>query len=66
MITMCESCENSHDDNEKKKPYRWMCNKFPRIDNSNFVSRDIRLTDPYMYCKDINGGACPLWKEGVK
>lgn len=63
MTTLCEDCEHSHSDNAKRKPYRWMCIMFPRIELDNFVTSEDRMNDPYMYCKDINGGACPLFKK---
>jgi hypothetical protein len=62
-MTLCEDCEHSHPTNKKRKAYRWMCMKFPRIEMDNFVTTDQRLSDPYMYCKDINGGICPLFKK---
>ena len=61
MTTLCDNCEHSHSDNEKRPPYRWMCTKFPRIEMDNFVTLDVRISDPYMHCKNINGGACPLF-----
>ena len=37
---------------------------FPR-DEINFVSNGLRLTDPFYYCKDINGlGQCRFFEKG--
>lgn len=63
MATLCEDCTNSHSENAKRKPYRWMCVKFPRLDASNYVTSKERVSEPYMYCKDINGGHCPLYER---
>ena len=62
-MTICEDCEHFHPDNAKRKPYRCMCMKFPRMDYANFVTTENRLSDPYMYCEHINGGACPLFER---
>jgi hypothetical protein len=61
-MTLCEECEHLHSDT-KRNPKYWMCVKFPRVDTQNFVTSEQRLTDPYMYCSQINGGACPLFQK---
>ena len=61
-MTLCEECEHLHPET-KRNPKYWMCMRFPRLDIQNFVSAKQRLTDPYMYCSQINGGACPLWEK---
>lgn len=63
MTTLCENCEHSHPENEKRPSYRWMCIMFPRVEQNNFVTTDNRLSEPYMFCKDINGGKCPLFQR---
>lgn len=60
MITMCEDCDNLHSDKGKNPKY-WMCTKFPRVEHNNFVTKETRLTEPYMYCSNINGGCCPMF-----
>lgn len=61
--TLCENCEYSHAENAKRPAYRWMCSKFPRVEAANFVTSAERMSEPFMYCKDINGGKCPLFKK---
>lgn len=63
MTTYCEDCEHAHAENDKRSPHRWMCVKFPRVEADNFVTKDLRRSDPYMYCYSINGGACPVFKR---
>lgn len=63
MATLCEECEYSHADNAKRPAYRWLCVKFPRLESANFVTSAERMTEPFMYCKDINGGKCPLFRK---
>lgn len=62
MPTLCKDCEHLYEET-KKNPRYWMCIKHPRLELGNFVTDELRMTDPYMYCKDINGGACPLFKD---
>ncbi len=62
MVTLCENCENLHSET-KGNPKYWMCIKFPRLEQSNFVTKESRITEPYMYCSQINGGNCPLFKS---
>ena len=61
-MKLCENCEYLHSE-RKRSPRYWMCLMFPRIDVGNFVTKEERLTDPYMYASQINGGNCPLYKE---
>ena len=62
-MTLCEECEHSHEENKKRPVYRWMCMRFPRMELDNFVSTDVRISDPYMYCSGINGGKCPMFQK---
>ncbi len=40
-----------------------LCIKHPRLDGFGFVRYDEwdRLA-PYLFCRDVNGGACPLYE----
>ena len=62
-ITYCNSCDNVALNSRKSPPWRWQCVKFPRIEGFGFVT-DEEWTNypPYAYCRDLNYGACPLWK----
>ena len=62
-VVLCEDCVHSHLGNKKRKPYRWLCTKFPRIENDNYVTRAEMINEPFMYCCNINGGACPLFEK---
>ena len=62
-LTICEDCEHMHPDSRNGPSWRAMCSKFPRLEGMGFVSRTFWSKDaPYMYCKDINGGACCVWE----
>lgn len=63
MTTLCEECEHLHPTSDKRPPYRWMCMKFKRVEQDNFLTKNERLTEPYMYCQNINGGICPLFEK---
>lgn len=63
MTTFCEECEHMHPDSRKAPSSRAMCIKFPRMSGAGFVSLDKWDKDaPYMLCRDINGGNCPLFE----
>ncbi|KKN17820.1 hypothetical protein LCGC14_0962020 [marine sediment metagenome] len=58
--TWCEDCDNRI---PAKYPTRDMCTKHPRHDGFGFVLRG-QWDDfpPYLFCKDVNGGGCPLFE----
>ena len=60
MTVYCEDCEHKID---AKTPRYWTCIKHP-LHETNFVSRSIRLQEPYLYCKSINRtGSCPDFEK---
>lgn len=61
MTTFCEDCDNVLEESRKKAPYYWTCTKFPNVEGGGFVQRNVRVNEPYMLCKGINGGACPCF-----
>lgn len=62
--TICEDCEHMHPESRKRASYWAMCMKFPRLEGQGFVSKDKWDSDPpFMSCRNINGGACPLFEE---
>lgn len=62
--TLCKTCDNVVEQSKSRHPSRWQCRMFPRTEGFGFVTDDTwDKFDPWMYCNDINGGACPLWKE---
>jgi len=60
MITLCDKCDNVVD--KKANPRYWACIKHIRL-LDGFVSSTARVTNPYLFCRDVNGGACPLFED---
>lgn len=59
--TLCRDCEHVHD--RKRAARYWLCIKFPRIEAANFVNPGEWVEqEPYMLCRYINGGMCPLFE----
>ena len=55
----CEDCDHHI---PTKDPRFDLCVKHPRLDGYGYVRKgtwDNR--PPYLYCRDVNGGACPLY-----
>ena len=62
--TICANCEHMHKPNQSDPFYRWLCLKHKRMQGMNPVTGDdTLLSPPYLYCKDVNGGACPLFER---
>ncbi len=61
MITRCEDCDHLHSSSRRdRREYSALCMKHPRIVRADLVFHEITDKDPpYMYCRGINGGACP-------
>lgn len=60
--TLCNHCDNVHPESRHSQPWRWMCTKFPRLEGFGYVTDDRwDKFPPFMFCNDINGGACPLY-----
>lgn len=60
--TYCRDCDHVVADSRKRHPAAWLCSRFPRVEGGGFVDPEKWVTDePFMKCKDINGGACPLF-----
>ena len=63
MITICDDCTHLHPDSTGP-PWSWMCNQHPRYEGFGFVTEDKwDKFPPFLYCKDVNSGACPLYEE---
>jgi len=39
-----------------------LCMKHPRIAKTDFVAESYLDGPPYLKCRDVNGGACPLFE----
>lgn len=64
-MTFCETCANVHMDSLRGPPWRWLCTKHARLNEGfGFVtSTTWDNAAPFLYCKDVNAGACPLYEE---
>lgn len=63
-MTLCEDCEYMHPSSRQGPSYRAICMKHPRLQGTQNVAKGRWDRDsPYMYCRDINGGNCPLFEE---
>lgn len=61
--TFCETCAHVYKVDRHDPPWRWLCIKHRRIEGFGFVTR--KTWDdfpPYLYCRDVNGGQCPLYE----
>lgn len=62
MPTFCRECDNVHAESRKRVPSQWLCSKFKRLEGHGFVDPEKWAEmEPFMKCRDINGGACPLF-----
>lgn len=62
--TYCSDCAWLHPDSLNGPSHAAMCSQFPRKQGFGFVTHNLWDKDkPFMLCRDINGGACPLFKE---
>lgn len=63
-MTICMQCKHLYKVRESDPWYRWLCMKHPRLQGLNAVTGDDTLqSPPYLFCRDVNGGACPLYEE---
>jgi hypothetical protein len=61
-VTYCEDCDNMLESSRKGPSWAAMCSKFKRLFGTQLVARGVWDKDhPYMMCRDINGGDCPLF-----
>lgn len=61
-MTVCEDCDHLHTQRPADKPWMWMCTKHKRAGGYGFVNRTFSDAVPYLYCKDVNQGFCPLFE----
>ena len=63
-MTVCEDCDNMLESSRKGPSYAAMCSAFKRMYGTQNVARGLWDKDgPYMRCRDINGGDCPVFKQ---
>jgi hypothetical protein len=60
--TYCNTCDNVHGETRREAEYRWLCTRHKRLDGRGYTSPNARNEAPYLYCRDVNAGACPLWE----
>ena len=62
MSTVCEKCK--HCDKASKHSKYWLCRMHKRREGFGFVTSD-KWDDfePFLYCRNVNGGSCPLYQE---
>ena len=64
MPTYCTTCANLYIVNKSDPPWRWLCHKHKRAPGYSFVAGEAFLANPpYLFCKDVNAGMCPLYEE---
>lgn len=62
-FTYCNECDHLSPGTKSQAPYRWLCTKHPRHDGFGFVTREAwDDRPPFLYCKDVNAGACPIYE----
>jgi hypothetical protein len=61
--TFCDACDHVDPQTRKHPPHRWTCLRHPRLEGAGFVVRGQWVdAPPHLYCKDTNGGLCPLYE----
>jgi hypothetical protein len=66
MPTYCQNCKWVFMETKSAPSWRWMCIRHKRISGAGFVTSDKWDSDPpYLYCNQVNGGACELYDEIV-
>ena len=65
MFTYCEDCKWMHEDSRKSDPRFRLCTKHPNLaEGFGFVSyTKWDKAEPFLRCRDVNGGACPLFER---
>ena len=61
MSVYCQDCKHA----DKTGPtWSWLCRKHPSQQGFGFVTREWWDKDaPFLRCKDVNAGSCPLFEE---
>lgn len=61
--TYCTDCDHLQPDSAKGPPWAWQCQQHPRFESFGFVTNHVwDKFPPFLYCKDVNGGRCPLFE----
>lgn len=63
--TYCDECEHVLR-GKNDPPWSWLCLEHPLIEGMGFVMRGLWSKQaPYLRCRDVNGGACKLFKKAA-
>ena len=64
--TYCIACAHVYKEGKNDPPWRWMCVKHPRGDGFGYVTPGTwDNAPPYLFCKDVNSGCCPLYEAAA-
>lgn len=62
-VTFCALCEWVDPQSRKQAPHRWLCVRHKRIEGMGFVVPGQWVNaEPYLRCRDVNGGICQLYE----
>jgi hypothetical protein len=62
-ITYCALCEWVDPPSRKLPPHRWLCVRHKQVEGMGFVVPGQWVnTEPYLRCRDVNGGICLLYE----
>ena len=62
--TLCSNCRHVRLTFKNDSPWRWVCHKHPRLAGWGWVTDRMLNLPPFLFCKDVNGGACPIYEAG--
>lgn len=65
MITFCAECKHVYRVNERDMPRYFLCSRHKRSEEQmGYIIRGVwNDAPPYLYCRDVNQGCCPLYEE---
>jgi hypothetical protein len=64
VTTYCNRCTHVFRVYKNDPPQRWLCSRHPRLEGFGFVTETTwDNAPPYLYCRDVNGGKCPMYLE---
>lgn len=60
--TWCDQCEWVTSESRKRPPFQWLCARHRRLDGHGFLSPEYRTDEPFLKCRDVNGGLCETFE----
>lgn len=65
-VTYCRDCDHVEPTSRKGPQWKWLCMECKAIEGHGFVDPDVWTNgEPYLRCKDVNGGYCKLFKPAA-